>query len=186
MMKKLLLFGILLMMIASPLSAQLPATPYLALFEDDARSDWCVDGIGFVTMYLFMLPMTDGAICAELSTAVTGTGAGALMWMAPTYHPDIADPVLGAVPGDMGVCFLSCKTDWVYFYSVGILVQGVDPARVEIGPYGVSPYPIVLDCTPAPDAIEYEAIIYNHFYINDCGPVSVDESSWGAIKNLYR
>jgi hypothetical protein len=182
-MKKLLLFGIVMMLIAPSASAQ-PADAYLALYEDAARSDWCVSGIGFVTMYLFVLPSVDGVVCAELSINVTGAGAGGLMWGTPTYHPDVAEPVLGSVPGEMGVCFPVgvCKTEWIYFYSVGILVQTIEAARVEIGPYGTSPYPKVLDCLDA----EPEAIIFNHFYINDCGPIAVDESSWGAIKSLYR
>jgi len=65
------------------------------------------------------------------------------MWTVPTYHADIASPVMGSVPGEMGVCLLTCKTDWVYFYSVGVLI-GTDAARVEIGVYGTSPYPKVL------------------------------------------
>lgn len=180
-MKKLLLFGIALMLIAPPVSAQLPATPYLALYEDVVRSDWCVTGIGFVNMYLFVLPNVDGAVCAELSISVTGAGAGGLMWGVPTYHVDVVEPVMGSVPGEMGVCFGDCKMDWIYFYNVGILVQTVEPARAEIGVFGTSPYPKVLDCLGA----EPEAIIFNHYYINDCGPVAVDESSWGAIKSLY-
>ena len=181
MMKKLLLTVILLMMIAAPVSAQLPPTPYLALFEDDVRSDWCVNGPGLVTMYLFALPTSDGVKCAELSISVTGDGAGALMWTAPTFHPDVAEPVMGAVPGEMGVCFTNCQNDWIYFYSVAIMVGDANASRVEIGAYGVSPYPKVLNCIEE----EPEAIVYNHFYINDCGPTAVEESSWGAIKDLY-
>ena len=180
-MKKLLLFGIVLMLIAPQVSAQLPASPYLALYEDEVRTDWCVSGIGFVNMYLFMLPNTDGGICVELSINVTGTGSGGLMWGAPTWHPDVVDPKLGGVPGEMGACFGTCKTDWAYFYSVGILVQTLDPARAEIGAYGTSDYPIVLTCL----GDEPEAIVFNHFYFNDCGPNAVEESSWGVIKSLY-
>jgi hypothetical protein len=27
---------------------------------------------------------------------------------------------------------------------------------------------------------------FTQFYVNGCGPVEVDEASWGAIKNIYR
>lgn len=182
-MKKLLLLGIVSMLIAPPVSAQLPASPYLALYEDAVRTDWCVLGPGLVNMYLFVLPSTEGAICAELSTNVTGPGAGGLMWTAPTYHADIAGPVMGTIPGEMGVCFLTCKTDWVYFYSVGILVSTAEAVRVEIGVFGTSPYPKVLTCDLP--AEELEGIVLTHFYINDCGPIAVEASSWGAIKSLY-
>jgi hypothetical protein len=177
-MKKLFLLGCMLAVLVAPASAQLPANAYFGLFIDEARTDWCVSGLGSHTMYFVILPSEDGLQCSELSTNLVGSG---ILFFVPTYHPDSASPVMGGIPGDMSHCFNTCQTDWVYAYSVQILVQTEDPVRIEIGPYATQPYPIALDCGMG----EGEAIAFTHFYINGCGPIGVEESSWGAIKSLY-
>jgi len=177
-MKKIFWLGITLMVLVAPASAQLPANAYFGLFIDEARTDWCVSGAGMYTMYIIVLPSVDGLICSELSTALVGTG---VMFVVPTWHPDSAQPVMGAVPGDLAHCFVNCHYDWVYVCSVGILVQTADPVSIEIGPYATQPYPTALDCGGG----EGEAIIFTKFYVNGCGPVGVEESTWGAIKNMY-
>ncbi len=177
-MKKLFVLGCMLAVFVAPASAQLPANAYFGLFIDEARTDWCVSGLGAQTMYLMVLPGEGGLLCSELSVTLVGTG---VLFFQPTYNPDTAQPVMGGVPGDMSHCFNTCKTDWIYAYSVQMLVQTEDPIYLEIGPHSIQPYPIWLDCTMS----EGEAIPFTNFYINGCGPIGVEESSWGAIKSLY-
>lgn len=177
-MKRLFVMGCILAVFVAPASAQLPANAYFGLFIDEARTDWCVAGLGAHMMYFVILPAEGGVQCCELSTDLIGTG---VMFFVPTYHPDMASPVSGSIPGDMFFCFDICQTDWVWAYSIQLLVQSEDPIRIEIGPYATQPYPIAADCS----LDEGEAIPFTHFYINDCGPTGVEESSWGAIKSLY-
>ncbi len=177
-MKKIFWLGIMLIVLAAPASAQLPANAYFGLFTDEARTDWCFSGTGMQTMYFIVLPSQEGLICSELSTALVGTG---VMFFAPTYNPDTALPVMGGVPGDLAHCFNSCYYDWVLICSVGLFIQDATPKTIEIGPFATQPYPNALDCIGE----EGWAIAFTTFYINGCGPTAVEESSWGAIKSMY-
>jgi hypothetical protein len=178
-MKRLFLLGCMLAVLVAPASAQLPANAYIGLFIDEARTNWCVSGLGAHTMYLVVLPSQDGLLCTEMSTTLVGTG---VMFFQPTWNPLSASPVMGGIPGDLGHCFDECQTDWVYLCSVSMLVQTTDPVSIEIGAYTGVPYPRTLVCD---ESAEPEAIPFTTFYINGCGPLGVEESSWGAIKSLY-
>jgi len=177
-MKKIFWLGMMLLVLVAPASAQLPESAYFGLFIDEARTDWCVSGIGMHTMYLMVLPSQDGLICSELSTTLNGTGVS---FLAPTWNPDTAEPVMGGFPGDLGHCFQNCYYDWVMVGSVRMYVEDTDPKSIEIGPFATQPFPNALDCL----GVEKWAIPFSTFYINGCGPLPVEESSWGAIKSLY-
>ena len=177
-MKKIFWLGIMLLVLVAPASAQLPEKAYFGLFIDEARTNWCVSGAGMQTMYFIVLPSENGLICVELSTTLVGTGVS---FLAPTWNPDKVDPVMGGFPGDLAVCFGSCHYDWVTFCSVRMFVDDEDPKSIVIGPYATQPFPNALDCFGGEDW----ATPFTTFYINGCGPLAVEESSWGAIKSLY-
>jgi hypothetical protein len=177
-MKKIFWLGIMLLLLVAPASAQRPANAYFGLFIDEARTDWCISGIGFKTMYLVVLPSENDLWCSELSTTVVGSG---LRFFAPDWNPDTAEPVMGGIPGDLAQCFVNCHDDWIYVCIVEMVVEDETPKSIEIGPYQTQPYPNALDCYGG----EGEAIPFTTFYINGCGPIAVEETSWGAIKSLY-
>jgi len=179
-MKKALLLGAALMFIAGSASAQ-----FMGLYNDEARTSWYVEdaaAIGnMVTVYVFGGPTADGMKCMEFSTEVIG---GAYMPFAPVWHPDIAEPQMGTFPGgNLGACWQSCYSDWTWIVSATLFIQSTDEMTITIGEYTGSPYPKLLTCLDD----EIEAYPMTNFCINYiCDPINAtEESSWGAIKNLY-
>ena len=179
-MKKALLLGAALMFIASASSAQL-----IGLYSDLDHTTWYADtptAGTVVQVYVFGAPTAEGMSCLELSTELVGDASYFLL--AATWHPDVVDPKMGSFPGgNLGACWGGCKDDWTWLISAGILMQSNDPLTIEVGIFTGSPYPKMLTC----DGTEIEAYPSTNFCINYvCDPINaVEESSWGAIKNLY-
>lgn len=178
-MKKALLLGAALMLIAGSASAQ-----YMGLYTDATHSEWCVEnGVGVVTVYVFGGPTVDGMECLELST--TTSGDGTFMAFAPTWHPDVVDPKMGGFPDEnLAACWGSCWDDWQWLLNAGLYLTNAEPITITIGAFTGSPYPKILTC----QGLEIEAYPMTNFCINQtcCPPINaVEESSWGAIKNLY-
>ena len=189
-MKKILLSGIMLMVLAAPVSAQAPANSYIGLFSNEARTEWCISGTGMITMYLIVLPAADGLKCLDMSTTENDPTA-AVRFFTPVWHDDVKDAMLGSFPDNfLSLCLWYCHNDWITLAAVdGYIYRDTDPVSIEIGPnWNVPvplPYPVYGNCEDP--MVENEAIPFTTFYINDeCGPIAVEESSWGAIKNLYR
>jgi len=181
-MKKVLLLGLALLFVSGAVSAQ-----QFALYNDEDRTTSSVLDVTsgmFVRAYLFANPNADGVICIELSVAASG---GAFMPFASVYHPDVAQPVLaGGFPtGDVGGCWNTCKYDWTYFVYCDLFVQSTDPIYLVIGGFQgppVQPWSKILTCPPSE---EIEGFVLINFCINDTCENAVEESTWGAIKNMY-
>jgi hypothetical protein len=190
-MKKVLLLGLALLFVSSAVSAQ-----QLALYNDVDRTTFSVLGVesgNMVRVYLYVNPPADGLTCIEHGMLAEG---GAFMPFQPVYHPNVAQPVLAAgfPTGDTGGCWSACMNEgWVYFCYADLFIQSASPIYLSIRPFQGPPvqaWPKILTCTGcgAPeyeDPCEVEAYVLNNFCINDICEVSVEESSWGAIKNLY-
>jgi hypothetical protein len=179
-MKKGLLLGVALLLIASVASAQLPPQGFIGLFWDDMHTEWCVTGMGSMTMYCFVLPPEMGMDCVELRTVLSSTNIAVF---SPVYNSDVQQPVMGGVPGDLAACFGSCWGEWVRVFSATLFVMAGTPEMITLAPFTGSPYLKILDCT----GYEGEALKYVDLYINnpDCPETSTKESTWGAIKNMY-
>ncbi len=189
-MKKVLLLGLALLFVSSAVNAQ-----QLALYNDEGRTTFSVLDVAMGTMvrvYLFCAPPADGLTCIELGMLAEG---GAFMPFQAVYNDDVSEPVLaGGFPtGDTGGCYNTChQEDWVWFAYCDMFIQSVDPIYLTITPFQGTipqPWPKMLTCTGGgelgEDPYETEAFVLNNFCINDICEVSVEESSWGAIKNLY-
>jgi len=180
-MKKALLLGAALMLIAGVVSAQ-----HIGLYTDEARSSWYVEDAAaqgnIVTVYVFGNPTADGMRCIEFSSTVTG---GSYMAFTPVWHPDVVEPQMGTFPdANLAACWGSCHYDytWVLKSTLMITSPGAE-MTITIGLFTGSPYPKLLTCT----YVEIEAYPETHYCINYiCDPINaVEESTWGAIKNLY-
>ena len=182
-MKKVLLLGLALLFVSSAVSAQ-----QFALYNDEARTTFSVLGVemmDLVRVYLFCNPPADGLQCIELGMLVEGEGS--FNPFQPVYHGDVAQPVLAAgfPTGDTGGCWNGCYSeDWVYFCYADLFMMNNLSVQLSIVPFQGPPvqaWPKMLTCPGA----EVEAYVLNNFCINMECEVSVEESSWGAIKNLY-
>ena len=181
-MKKALLLGAALMFIASGASAQM-----IGLFVDANHADWNVDmpsGVAYV--YVFASPTAEGMTCLELATVADNAN---FMAFATAWAPDAAEARMGNIPNENLVgCWTSCKFEWTWLCNAGLFMMSGDPLTVTPVPYSGQPFMKVLDCsTPA---VEQEGIPYSEVCINHPVPcplliTAVEESSWGAIKNLY-
>lgn len=182
-MKKALLLGAALMFIASGASAQL-----IGLFTDVERTEWnATSSGGIVTVYVFALPTPAGMTCLELSTEASNDN---FMAFATTWHADIVEPKLGNIPNEnLVACWASCKDDWTMFCSAGLFMQSAEELIITVAPYKnpTQPFPKMLTCALPAD--ELEAYAYSMVCINTAEPcpleTAVEESTWGAIKNLY-
>ena len=187
-MKKVLLRGLALLFVSSAVSAQ-----QLGLYIDNTRTSWCSDAM-VVYAYLWGY-FPNGLQCVEVNTILMTEPVGEDPYpsipemefdaLAPVFNADVADPVMGSFPNsDLGACYDACYSDWTWLVYVRMFIYTSDPMVMYIRPYQsptVQDFPKILNCA----GTEYEAFALTNLYINGCGPVGVEESSWGAIKNMY-
>lgn len=181
-MKKGLLLGVALLLIASVVSAQLPPQGYFGLFLDEERMSWCIEGTETTMFYFFALPPAEGLKCVELKLVIP---AGFFIF-AETYHADVKTPVMGTLPGGVAACFNICQMEgWVQVCSAMLMIGSDVPTEIPIVAMEGSPYPKILNCSDP--AVEVEALPYNYLYTNTfpCPGIANSESTWGAIKNMY-
>ena len=180
-MKRILLLGLALLFVSGAVSAQ-----QVAMYVDEARASWCVmDAMpyDFINIYLFINPPAEGAKCIDLSTVAE---YGNYRVFAYEPNPGAQDPILGGFPDDdLAGCFAACQDTWNWLVRGEIMMLSADPVKIYFRPSQdpVQPNMWMLNC--ADPAEEVEALALTDFYVNSCGPVSVEESSWGAIKSLY-
>lgn len=181
MMKRILLVMVMVVLVATTVSAQLPPQGYYGLFFDTNRTTWCYTGAGMVTFYLFCLPPESGLDCVELKL----TPPSGYFIFNEVYHVDVMQPVMGNLPSGLAACFGNCWYEWIQVASATIAIADLNPNEVIIEPFPGSPYPKILDCLVP--ANETEAIPWTHLYTNyaECPGYAVRESTWGAIKNMY-
>ena len=181
MMKRILIVMVMVLLVSTAVSAQLPPQGYFGLFFDAGRTNWCFTGAGMVSIYVFALPPDGGLKCIEI---MTPPPAGYFIF-GEVYHADVVQPVMGALPGGLVACFGNCWYDWIQIASASLMIGDMVPSEVPILAYPGSPYPKILDCLDP--ANETEAIPWTHLYTNyaECPGYANRESTWGAIKNMY-
>ena len=182
MMKRILFVMVMVLLVSTAVSAQLPPQGYIGLFVNDTHTNWCITGTGSYTLYCFVIPNDDGMKCIEISTVLSSANIAVF---TPLYHPDVAQPVMGGVPGDLAACFGNCWYDWVQVFSATLFIMAPTPESVTLAPFTGSPYIKILDCLSP--ATELEAIEFTYVYTNTdpCPGTPNQESTWGAIKNMY-
>lgn len=182
MMKRILLVMVMVLLVSTAVSAQLPPQGYFGLFFDAGRATWCYTGVGMIPVYFFALPSVDGLKCVELMTPVPD-----VTWFlfGEAFDPGVKMPVIGTLATGLVACFTDCQYDWVQVCSANLMIPNMDPAEIPIVEYAGSPWPKILDCLDP--ANEVEAIVWTHLYTNyaECPPYASRESTWGAIKNMY-
>jgi hypothetical protein len=182
-MKRILLVMVIVMLVSTAVSAQLPPQGYFGLFFDASRTNWCYTGSGMITFYFFALPNVDGLKCVEV---MAPPPAGFFIF-GTVLHADVVQPVMGELATGLVACFGNCWYEWVQVLSATLMIPDENPAEIPIAAFPGSPYPKMLDCL-VPDATELEAISWTHLYTNyaECPGYANQESTWGAIKNMYQ
>lgn len=104
----------------------------IGLYSDDQHSNWCVDGVGFypVEMWVWCHPSDNGLICAEFAVSFPPNTITSTI----TWNPDIT-PVIGDIWTGVSVCFNNCYYDWVWPLHETIYVVDPVPSVIEVIPY---------------------------------------------------
>lgn len=184
-MKKAILLTAALLLVAGAVNAQ-----YIGLYADAGHSTWCASGVGFypVEMWIWCLPGSQGEICAEFMVEYpVNTIQSTVTWNEP-----IISVSLGDLGSGLSVCLVACEWTWNWPGHQLIYVTDPTPGYCEI----------VKHPDPAVEAVQFAncepgyptepATVITNLYLNygpedsECMGTAVEETSWGAIKSLYK
>ena len=184
-MKKAILLTVALLLVAGAANAQ-----YIGLYVDNERSSWCATGVGFypVEMWIWCLPGPLGQICAEfMVTYPVNVITSTVTWNVP-----IISVSLGDLSSGLSVCYVNCLYDWHWPAHQTLYVTDPTATYCTIQKH---PDPAVEDIQFAncePGYPTEPTTVLTNLYFNygptdaECMGTAVEETSWGAIKSLYR
>ena len=185
-MKKVLLLAVALMLVASVANAQLPPVGYIGLFAGEDHSSWCVTGVGFypIEMWVMCLPSYLGQICAEFMVAYPANTIQSTV----TWNDAIISVSLGDLPNGLSVCYIDCLWDWHWIAHQTVYVTDPTMTYIEIvGHPDIATYQFA-NCEPG-FPVE-PCIKLTNLYLNaaagipECDAMGTADASWGAIKSM--
>ena len=186
-MKKALLLMFAILLISGAVNAQLPPEGYIGLYADAGHTTQCVSGAGMyqVEMWIWCWPSVRGQICAEFRVLYPAN----LIQSTVTSNTDIISVTLGDLPAGMSVCYLACQTDWHWPFHQALWVTDATQTMIEIGSHpdaGVYQFANCNDGYPVEPCIAYPAMLINVAAL-DCPEIlGTEDTSWGAIKSLFK
>ncbi len=197
-MKRMVLTAIALTLIAGSGFAQpypgLPDSAYVGLFADVAHTSYRVNygGTGFTpfTYYIFWLPSKMGMMAAEFKIQYPTN----VIQTAPTKNAAVIIE-LGTLKDGISISFYGeaecgtncCRTDWTYSHAVSCLLQNANQSQIMVVDRGqVENVWVPLQVgTCEPGTPLFPAKRFCYLSLNYDGGVGVENTSWGAIKNLF-
>ena len=154
--------------------------PCLYIFENIEYGDPCIFGTGYFTFYCCALSgyRPIGTLLFSISLSSDNIELSNVI-----FPPEVVVISGGELPGDVEVAMGCVLLGWQVVFSATLFVGEAMNEAVMIGPYTGEATPISIGC----DAV-VEVPSCLDLLINDptCGVVAIHESSWGAIKSLYR
>jgi len=180
-MKKVLLLGITMLLVATVVNAG-PPYPYMGLYFDEGRSSYCATGPGGFTIYVFVCPSDNGAFASEFRMEVTGN-----IWPGSwENNGSIVGLSMGDLATGLSLSYSSCQNDWHYVgtYSV-MLMDATTQGGATLLPHSGTGFLGTANCLP--DYPKEDAVILTNAYFNTdpCPEVGTEDASWGAIKSLF-
>lgn len=160
---------------------------YIGLFTDEDRTSWCIDVQPYAQfdIYVYCMPSENGIRAAEFSLAD----------MPPTYifAGNNPGPLVSISMGDVfdGISYglYLCATDWVLLDVYHILPTAMGPVPIWLEGHGDTGVMSIANCLPG-YPIE-PAYAYTSVFVNyppdspECSGTATEETSWGAIKEMY-
>jgi hypothetical protein len=159
----------------------LPPKPYVGLFADANHSITCYTGSSSFDLYVWWLPSSNGSMGTGYDLVLPANVTIASV----TTSPAVAN-LIGCYCMDLGgfcAVFANCQADWVWSQRIRCNVLDEDPSAIEIIPCEGESSLSVANC------VDYSAepvTSMNKFCVNQEPIIAIDESTWGAIKSLYR
>lgn len=188
-MKRILLITALLTLAAPAAHAQTQG--YVCLFIDDARTSQCATSATFpmiTNMHIWCLPRFDGSYCAEFM--IDYPADPTVIAATVTWNPALT-VVLGSLNTGASACFFDCQTTWFKPVSQMIICQNGNQNMLSVVPHPLSRGIYFASCIEPRD--QYPAVPWNNLYLNyvdgvdpECTYTAVAESTWGAIKQMFR
>lgn len=190
-MKKLLMCLVGLLLLSSAAAAQ---NATIGLFADQdvapapAYESHCVTGEGLYTfeMWIWCRPSADGQMCAEFMLSYPAN----VITSTVTANVAIVSVSLGDLSTGMSVCFKTCQNTWLWCFHQLIYVTNTDVTTIDIMGHPENGGRILFaDCREHYPLSEVPPICGMQLNTapEDCfDPTGTEDSSWGAIKSLYR
>jgi len=181
--KAILLTAALLLLAAGAANAQ-----YIGLYADGDHTTWCASGVGFypVDMWVWNLPGPLGQICAEFMVSYPPN----VITSTITWNDPIISVTLGDLSSGLSVCYISCYWDWNWTAHQLLYVTDPTPTYCEIVPHpevGVYQFANCEPGYPTEPTTKLTNLFLNYGPGDpECEGTAVEETSWGAIKSLYK
>jgi hypothetical protein len=174
---------ILFFVLPSAAIAQTSRNTYIGAFLDDTHSTWCVTDVPpySVGLWVWAKPGISGLLGATFDIEWSGVVLDGDI----VYHPNIRISPTKCKPPcpDFSKGYLDCQSDWVWLFHQTILITSSDPVIIDIHPFFAEYEHVVsYNCDDIPEP----AVVLSNVFINTCGPLPVESTTWGAIKSLYR
>jgi hypothetical protein len=188
-MKKVLLMVVALVMLCGIAHAgrYLPPRGYIGCFVDSLRNSFVWYGDPYpdpvLKYYIWCLPSRNGMMGAEFKVGIYGSFIRGYF----DLNRDIVALSLGAPESGISIVVCNCALDWCWLMRQELIPTTSDAGRIEIKEHpDVGEYHFI-NCMPG---YPHEPCWrYTHCYINEyhgCLCVGIEESSWGAIKQLFK
>jgi hypothetical protein len=185
--------GVLCLATAGAVAAVLPPIGYIGIFADTSRAanSVCTAQYESFEAWIWCLPSENGMQGAEFAVRFPAD----ILTLNIVTNP-VVNPVIGALASGIAFNLNYCQTDWVWTHCITLLPLAVLPSTIDIIP---NPW-----AYPAPahkfTTCEEAGSGSNYYMVEPCinltplyfcwapdpGPIGVEETSWGAIKALYR
>jgi len=128
---------------------------------------WILPGVNGLKGFSFTIDLGD-----DLCTGVTN-------------NPDLISPADSPVEGTGWTgYFSSCHYDWVWLTKLSMIALSTAPHCVDISEHPDTGEVEAIDCTEGNPAVPLTVL--NSFCVNTPCVVDARDSSWGAVKSIYR
>ena len=180
---KSILFGVMCLVL---FSTTINAKGYFCLFLDEDKTSWCVENLAVndqFTVWVFIIADHMEVIGADFGYVEPPNvlRIGSSTTIEATCHHTAA---LDDCDIDYGsISFSECKTGMFWVYQVTYLLTSLSASRIEIIPSVDAGGLFLTTCGDGYP--QRDATILNHIYLNDCGPIATEATTWGVIKNMY-
>lgn len=200
MMKRALLAGFSMLLISHTATAQYPPNASIGLFADSEHTHNYVcpfEGpyLAQIEMWIWCIPSSRGQIGAEFAISYPGNVFQGVV----TYNNDLISVLLGTLAEGIGFVYSECQTDWNWPCHQSFLIMTHGETDVELVPHPDLLIPVIQFWNCLEGYPTEQAYVLSHLHLNQRDPwsqscypptvlvpIQADESSWGAIKSLYK
>lgn len=163
------------------------------LYADDLHTTQCVyaDRLTPFLLYFYMFVSPDGDGVEALEMNVELSSSNIMTSGDQVDFDDIVSGTTGSMPGEIAISFGECcETGWFRVFRMQAEVfDRLFPSYIAIGPveHMHPPYPTVTDCTTNHE--QWDVPVCYSAFINTPGcdlVISTKESTWGAVKSMYK